>query len=192
MLDAVQEVTIRGYITRKMNSSPRLLNSSVFQHLLNTPIGINLLQYLSRGLSNLELLLSSQPYKTRSFSHLSSWLPHRLESEDHAIPWFCPKPSFLIQVVGFPIGLSPRTMQCLGSKTQFSHPGSWFPHRLESEDYAMPWFCPKPSFLLALELGFKGVSSSAKPLEPSKRLTLANVAPSQESQPLAELYTRTL
>ena len=32
------------------------------------------------------------------------------------MPWFCPKPSFhYIQVVGFPIGLSPRTMQCLGS-----------------------------------------------------------------------------
>ena len=108
-------MTIRGHITRKMNSPPRLLNSGAFHHLLNTPIGSNLLQYLSRGLSNLEFLLSSQPYETESFSHPSSWFPHRFESEDHTIPWFCPKLSFLIQVVGFPIGLSPRTIQCLGS-----------------------------------------------------------------------------
>ena len=72
MLDAVKEVTIRGRITRKMNSPPRLLNNGAFHHLLNTPIGIDFLQYLSRGLNNLELLLSSQPYKTQSFSHLSS------------------------------------------------------------------------------------------------------------------------
>uniref|UniRef100_A0A7N2MI88 Leucine-rich repeat-containing N-terminal plant-type domain-containing protein n=1 Tax=Quercus lobata TaxID=97700 RepID=A0A7N2MI88_QUELO len=26
------------------------------------------------------------------------------------------------------------------------HPGSWFPQRLESKDYAMPWFCPKLVF----------------------------------------------
>ena len=56
------------------------------------------------------------------------------------MPWFCPKPSF-------------------------PHLGSWFSHRLESEDYAMPWFCPKPSFLFAWDLGFRGGSSSAKPLE---------------------------
>ena len=49
---------------------------------------------------------------------LGSWFPHRLESEDHARPWFCPK-----LVVSF---LS-----------------IWFPHRLESEDHARPWFCPK-------------------------------------------------
>ena len=30
------------------------------------------------------------------FSHLSSWFPHRFEFEDHTIPWFCPKLSFLI------------------------------------------------------------------------------------------------
>ena len=56
------------------------------------------------------------------------------------MPWFCPKLSF-------------------------PHPSSWFPHMLESEDHAMPWFCPKPSFSLAWDLGFRGVSSSAKPLE---------------------------
>ena len=26
---------------------------------------------------------------------LSSWFPHRFESENHAIPWFCPKLRFL-------------------------------------------------------------------------------------------------
>ena len=75
------------------------------------------------------------------------------------MPWSCPKPSF-------------------------SHPSGWFPHRLESEDHAMPWFCPKPSFLsflIAWDLGFKGVSSSAEPLELSLRLTLPSVAPSQEA-----------
>ena len=98
-----------------MSSPLRLLNIGAFHHLPNTLIGFNLLRYLSRGLSSLEFLLSSQPYETQPFSPLSSWFPHRLESEDHAMPWFCPKPSFLLQVVGFPTGLSPRTMQCLGS-----------------------------------------------------------------------------
>ena len=36
------------------------------------------------------------------------------------MPWFRPKPSFLIQVVGFPIGLGPRTIQDLGSVYPFS------------------------------------------------------------------------
>ena len=51
---------------------------------------------------------------------------------------------FLIQVVGFPIGLSPRTMQCLGSVQNlvFSLHGA-----------------------LAWGLGFRGVSSPVKPLE---------------------------
>ena len=89
------------------------------------------------------------------------------------MPWFCPKPSF-------------------------HHPGSWFYHRLGSEDHAMPWFCPKPSFhhpgswfyhrleitkKYVWDFDFRGVSSSTKPL---------NQAPSQETQPLAELCTRTL
>ena len=90
------------------------------------------------------------------FSHPSSWSPHRFESEDHTIPWFCPKLSFLIQVVGFPIRLSLRTIQypgsvqnsVLSSKTQFYHPSSWFPHRFESEDHTIHWFCPKLSFLI--------------------------------------------
>ena len=51
----------------------------------------------------------------QNLAFLSSWFPHRFESEDHAIPWFCPKLRFLLKVVGFPIGLSPRTMQYLGS-----------------------------------------------------------------------------
>ena len=46
---------------------------------------------------------------------LSSWFPHRFKFEDHAIPWFCPKLRFSLKVVGFPIGLSLRTMQYLGS-----------------------------------------------------------------------------
>ena len=38
------------------------------------------------------------------------------KSEDYAGPWFCPKlVFFFLKVVGFPIGLSPRTMQDLGS-----------------------------------------------------------------------------
>ena len=78
---------------------------------------------------------------------------------------------FLFFVLGFPIGLSPRTMQGLGSVQHlwflffalgFPHrlesedhasprfcPAlvififcTWFPHRLESEDHARPWFCP--------------------------------------------------
>ena len=48
---------------------------------------------------------------------LCTWFPHRLESEDHARPWFCPKLMLFL---------------C-----------TWFPHRLESEDHARPWFCPK-------------------------------------------------
>ena len=104
-----------------MNCPPMLLNSGVFLHLLNTPIGINLLQFLSRGLSNLELLLSSQPYKNSIFFSskklaaqvvgfpigLSLRTMQCLDSVQNLV--------FLIQVVGFPIGLSPRTMQCHGS-----------------------------------------------------------------------------
>ena len=103
-----------------------------------------------------------------SFHHPGSWFLLRLGSVDHAMPWFCPKPSFPhIQVVGFPIGLSPWTIQSPGSVQNlvFHHPGSWFPHRLGSEDHTMPWFCPKPSFLFVWDLGFRGVSSSTKPLE---------------------------
>ena len=45
-----------------------------------------------------------------------TWFPHRLESEDHARPWFCPELVIIkIFVLGFPIGLSPRTIQGLGS-----------------------------------------------------------------------------
>ena len=49
---------------------------------------------------------------------LSSRFSHRLESEDHTRPWFCPK------LVIFLLS-------------------TWFPHRLESEDHTRPWFCPK-------------------------------------------------
>ena len=39
---------------------------------------------------------------------------------------------------------------------------------------------------------FRGISSSAKPLKPSTLLTLRSAAPSEETQPLVELYARTL
>ena len=56
---------------------------------------------------------------------LCTWFPHRLESEDHARPWFCPK-LFVF-------------LLC-----------TWFPHRLESEDHASPRFCPKLMFFSVL------------------------------------------
>ena len=57
---------------------------------------------------------------------------------------------FPIRVVGFPIGLSPRTMQGLGSVQNlwFFLFCTWFPHRLESEDHARPRFCPKVMIFL--------------------------------------------
>ena len=104
-----------------MNSPSRLLNSGVFHHLLKTPIGINLLQFLSRGLSNLELLLSSQPHKNSIFSSSKKLVtqvigfPIGLSPRTMQCLGSVQNPVFLIQVVGFPIGLSLRTMQCLGS-----------------------------------------------------------------------------
>ena len=74
----------------------------------------------------------------------SNWFPHRFESEDHAILWFCPILRIFFQVVGFPIGLSPRTIQYLGSVQNLDISlSSWFPHRFEFEDHTIPWFCPK-------------------------------------------------
>ena len=79
------------------------------------------------------------PWFCPKLDFLSSWFPHRFESEDHAIPWFCPKLDFLsswfphrfkskdhaipwfclalryVEVTSFPTGLSPMTMQYLGS-----------------------------------------------------------------------------
>ena len=49
------------------------------------------------------------------FTRHSIGFPHRLESEDHARPWFCPRLVRFFYVLGFPIGLSPWTMQGLGS-----------------------------------------------------------------------------
>uniref|UniRef100_A0A7N2MTV7 BED-type domain-containing protein n=1 Tax=Quercus lobata TaxID=97700 RepID=A0A7N2MTV7_QUELO len=102
-----------------------------------------------------------------SFPHPGSWFPQRLESVDHAMPWFCPKPSFPHPGSWFPQRLESvdHAMPWFCPKPSFPHPGSWFPQRLESVDHAMPWFCPKPSFLFVWDLGFRGVSSSAKPLE---------------------------
>ena len=76
----------------RMNSLYRLPSRKAFHHLPNNLHSFNLLWYLIRGLSNLEFLLSSWPF-------------HRFES----------KTQFSFQVVGFPIGLSPRTIQYLGS-----------------------------------------------------------------------------
>ena len=39
---------------------------------------------------------------------------------------------------------------------------------------------------------FRGISSSAKPLEQSVLLTLRSAAPNEETQPLVKLYARTL
>ena len=78
---------------------------------------------------------------------LGSWFSQRVESEDNTMPWFCPKPFLFSQVVGFPISLSPRTIQCHGSVQNLCFfSGSWFPHRLETEDHTIPWFCQKPLF----------------------------------------------
>ena len=132
-----------------MNSPLRLLNAGAFHHLPYTFVGLNLLRYLSRGLSSLAFLSSSQSYVTQTFSHPSSWFPHRLESEDHAMLWFCPKLSFPHPGSWFPhwLGSEDHAMPWFCPKPSFPHPSSWFPHRLESENHAMPWFCPKPSFL---------------------------------------------
>ena len=83
-----------------------------------------------------------------------TWFPHRLESEDHARSWFCPKLMMIFYVLGFPIGLSPRTMQGLGSvQNLYFFLCTWFPHRLESVDHARPWFCPKLMMIFYV-LGF--------------------------------------
>ena len=42
-------------------------------------------------------------------------LPRGFKSEDHARPWFCLVLIFFLEVASFPIGMSPRTMQDLGS-----------------------------------------------------------------------------
>ena len=62
------------------------------------------------------------PYKALELSntcnfYFYTWFPHRLESEDHARPRFCPT---LVIFIFY----------------------TWFPHRLESEDHARPWLCP--------------------------------------------------
>ena len=78
----------------------------------------------------------------------SSQFPHRFESEDHARPWFCLALSFFLEVASFPIGLSPRTMQDLGSVQclDIFFRSNQFPHRFESEDHARHWFCLVLSF----------------------------------------------
>ena len=48
-------------------------------------------------------------------------------------------------------------MQYLGSVQNLAFLSSWFPHRFESEDHAIPWFYPKLSFFK-----FGEISPSAK------------------------------
>ena len=76
------------------------------------------------------------------FSPDRSQFPHRFESEDHARPWFCLVFRFSLEVASFPIGLSPRTMQDLGSiqYLEIFFGSNQVPHRFESEDHARPWF----------------------------------------------------
>ena len=64
---------------------------------------------------------------------------------------------------------------------------SWFPHKFESKDHAIPWFCPKLRYFFKWlgispsakpwDIGLRGISPSVKPLEPSALLTLRSVAP---------------
>ena len=79
----------------------------------------------------------------------SNQFPRRFESEDHARPWFCLVPRFYLEATSFSIGLSPRNMQDFDSAQYLDFPRSnQFPHRLESEDHAKPWFCLVLSFFL--------------------------------------------
>ena len=67
-------------------------------------------------------------YKTCNFFFFFTWFPHRLESEDHARPWFCPTlVIFIFFILGFPIGLSLRTMQGLGSVQNLMPPFFYAP-----------------------------------------------------------------
>ena len=62
-------------------------------------------------------MVPSKAYNNKNFC---TWFPHRLRSEDHTRPWFCPKLVIIkIFVLGFPIGLGPRTIQGLGSVQNF-------------------------------------------------------------------------
>ena len=74
-----------------MNSPLIRLNAGASHHLPYTLIGLNLLWCLSRRRSDLAFLSSSPSYEIQTFSYPSIWFPHRLESEDHARPRFCPR-----------------------------------------------------------------------------------------------------
>ena len=72
-------------------------------------------------------------------------------------------------------------MQYLGSVQNLILISSWFPHRFESEDHAILWFCQKldfDKFDYGVGPWFRGISNSAKPLEPFVLLTLRGAAPS--------------
>ena len=88
--------------------------------------------------------VTSRSCQNPMLSLLGSWFPHRLEFEDHARPWFCPKLVYFLL-------------------------SSWFPHRLESEDHARPWFCPK-------HVVFSKVSPSIKVGRVSLRLEAPRAA----------------
>ena len=110
------EITIWRHITRQMNSPLRLLNTGAFNHRPYTFVGLNLLWCLSRGWSNLTFYQVAHLTKFKPFLIQVVGFSHRLESEDHTRPWFCPKLVIIFFfVLGFPIGLSPRTIQGLGS-----------------------------------------------------------------------------
>ena len=58
-------------------------------------------------------------------------------------------------------------MQYLGSVQNLDISlSSWFPHRFESEDHAIPWFCPKLRYFFK----FGGISPSAKVRDVDLRL----------------------
>ena len=77
---------------------------------------------------------------------LCTWFPHRLESEDRASPRFCPRLMFF-SVLGFPIGLSLRTMQVLGSVQNSLSSDSPF-HQAFPE--ASSRGCPRPRLFLGV------------------------------------------
>ena len=64
-----------------------------------------------------------------------------------------------LYVVGFPISLSLRTIQHLGSVQNLDISlSSWFSHRFDSENHAIPLLCPKLRYFFK----FGGISPSAK------------------------------
>ena len=70
------------------------------------------------GSPSYEIQNPSVPLFLFLFSYIQVfWFPHRLGSEDHTKPWFCPKLGIIIILLylAFFIGAGPRTLQGLGS-----------------------------------------------------------------------------